>query len=195
MRLLLLLILALAPALARQEKHEEPASSHSDEDQHGGMEGWKWANFLVLAAGLGYLAVKHGSPFFTARSRQIRTAMAEAEDMRRDAEQRAAEVEARMANLGVEIESLRREAEAERAAETERLRGRAAAEIAKIQSHSQAEKKAAETAARMELRRHAAELAIRLAEQKIRARMTPGAQDALLETVLADLDRPASRAG
>jgi F-type H+-transporting ATPase subunit b len=187
MRLVLLAALLLAPAMAQHESKAEGG----EHGQH--LELWKWANFLVLAGGLGYLAAKHGAPFFAARSRQIRKAMVEAEEVRRDAEQRAAEVDARMANLEAEIEALRRESRAEQEAETERLRQQTAVEIGKIRTHAQLEIESAGKAARMELQRHAAELAIGLAKEKIRARMTPQAQNALLEAFLTELERPASR--
>ena len=45
----------------------------------------------------------------------------------------------------------------------------------------------------MELRRYAAELAIGLAEEKIRASMTPDAQDALVQGFARDLKPSAPR--
>ena len=36
------------------------------------MTGWKWANFAILAAGIGYLLVKQAGPYFAARSTEIR---------------------------------------------------------------------------------------------------------------------------
>ena len=62
-----------------------------------------------------------------------------------------------------------------------------AAEIAKIQAHAEQEIASAGKAARMELKRYSAELAIDLAEQKIRARMTPETQDALVRGFVRDL--------
>ena len=62
-----------------------------------------------------------------------------------------------------------------------------AAEIAKIQAHSEQEIASAGKAARMELKRYAAELAVELAEQKVRARMTPDAQDALVQGFVRNL--------
>jgi hypothetical protein len=59
-----------------------------------------------------------------------------------------------------------------------------AAEIAKIQAHAEQDRPGRQ-AARMELKRYSAELAIGLAEQKIRARMTPDAQDTRVQRLCA----------
>jgi hypothetical protein len=45
----------------------------------------------------------------------------------------------------------------------------------------------------MDLKRYSADLAIDLAEQKIRARLTPDQQDALVRGFVRDLDSTASR--
>src|SRR5437660_4570266 len=106
--------------------------------------------------------------------------MAEAAKERQAAEERAAEVDRRLANLEAEIASLRAHAQEEAEAETQRLAQHTAAEIARIQARAEQEIVSAGKAARLELKRHAAELAIALADQKIRARMTPETQDALV---------------
>jgi F0F1-type ATP synthase membrane subunit b/b' len=99
----------------------------------------------------------------------------------------AAEVERRLANLEAEIVALRAESGKEEEAETGRFGRHTAAEIAKTQAHAQEEIAAAGKAARLELKRYCAELAVGLAEQKIRARMTPDTQDALVRGFVRDL--------
>lgn len=163
------------------------AAETSGEGGHGSLELWKWANFVVLAGGLGYLIGKHAGPFFAGRSRKIRKDMIEAGGQRQDAEARAAAVERRLANLESEIAALRGESRNEARAETERLEQHTASEIAKIQTRAEQEIAAAGKAARMDLKRYSAELAVGLAEQKIRARMTPDAQDALVRGFVRDL--------
>jgi F-type H+-transporting ATPase subunit b len=153
----------------------------------GSLQGWKWANFLLLAAGIGYLIGKNAGPFFAARSQSISKDISESEQIRRDAEARAAEVERRLANLGADIAALRAESKREAQSETERLAAHATAEIAKIQAHATHEIAAAQKAARMDLRRYSGELAVQLAEQKIRARMTPAAQNYLVRGFVRDL--------
>jgi F0F1-type ATP synthase membrane subunit b/b' len=61
------------------------------------------------------------------------------------------------------------------------------AEIAKIQAHAEQEIASAGKAARMSLKRYAADLAVSLAEQKVRARMTPDTEDALVQGFVRNL--------
>ena len=113
--------------------------------------------------------------------------MVEAGEVRKEAEARAAEVDRRLANLEAEIATLRAESGKEEEAETGRFGRHTAAEIAKTQAQSEQEIAAAGKAARMELKRHCAELAVGLAKEKIRARMTPETQDALVRGFVRDV--------
>ncbi len=189
-RLTVFLMLGLAAFVPAGAAEEEKGISFAEKHE----EGLKWANFIVLAAGLGYLIGKNAGPFFDARSRKIRRAMIEASDARKEAEGRAAEVDRRLANLEAEIAALREESQQEAPEETERMARQTEAEIAKIQAHAEQEIAAAGKAARIELRRYSAHLAVGLAEGKIRARMTPNAEDALVESFVRDLEHPSSRA-
>jgi F-type H+-transporting ATPase subunit b len=171
------------------QAHAKEGESHAAEGhgEAGGLEIWKWANFGVLALGIGYLIGKNAGPMFAARSKQIRKDMTEAEEARKDAEARAAEVDRRLANLEAEIGALRAESQREAQAETERLTAHSAAEMAKIQAHAEQEIVAAGKAARLELKRYSAHLAVDLAERRIRDRMTPDTQDALVRGFVRDL--------
>ncbi len=151
---------------------------------------WAWANFALLAGGLGYLIKKYGGPWFTAQSQAIRRGIAEAEEIRAEAEARAAEVDRKLAGLQTEIESLKADAHREQAAEAERLRQQTAADMARIQEHTASEIEAAGKAARLQLKRYAAQLAIELAEQKIRGQITPEVQTALVDSFARDLNQP-----
>ena len=110
-----LIAVAPAPAQEHAEKAAEKAGEHesSGEGEHGGMEIWKWANFAILAGGLGYLVGKNAGPFFAGRTQQIRKEMIEAGELRKQAEMRAAEVDHRLANLENEIAAMRAEAKQE----------------------------------------------------------------------------------
>lgn len=157
------------------------------EGSGGSLDLWKWANFLVLAGAIVYFIRKNVPALYAARSRSIRKEIIEAEEARKDAETRAAAVDKRLANLEAEISALRSEAHDEARAETERIAQQTAAELAKIQMHAEQEIAAAGKAARMELKRYSTDLAIALAERKIRARMTPATQDALVRGFVRDL--------
>ncbi len=174
-------LVLLTPALLAQEKAG---------GGEGGLELWKWVNFLLLAAGLGYLIGKNAGPFFASRSRKIREDMAQAEEVWKAAEARAAEVERKLAGLGAEISTFRAEAQEEAASETKRMRLQTAAEIARIKQHAEQEIAAAGKAARTELKRYSAELAIALAKQKVSARITPETQDTLVRGFVHGLENP-----
>jgi F-type H+-transporting ATPase subunit b len=198
-RLALFVIIAsglCAPVrLAFAQEHKESLAQKADEagnkahaeEESGSMEIWKWANFLLLAGGLGYLIGKNAGPFFAARSASIRKDMEESTRQRQEAEARAADVERRLANMEADIAALRGEGERDARTEAERMERHTAAEIAKIQANAEQEIASAGKAARMELKRHAAELAVELAEQKVRARMTPDTQDALVQGFVRNL--------
>ncbi len=170
-----------------------PAARAAGPGEADSLTGWKWANFVVLAGALGYLIGKNAGPFFAARSQQIRKDIVEAGEQRKEADARAAEVEQRLAELGSEIARLRAEAEQEAQAETSRVARRATLEMAKIQEQAEQEIASAAKAARGELKRYAAHLAVGLAEGKIRARMTPAVEDALVEGFVRDLDHPSPK--
>ena len=184
--------LLLATSLVTAQESPDKAAGHESAG-HEAPEGpspiWAWANFAILAGALGYLIVKKGGPWFQSRSLAIRKGIAEAEDIRRGAEASAAEVDRRLAGLQTEIDSLRTNAHREQSAEAERIRQQAAADLARIQGHAAREIESAGKTARLELKRYAAQLAVDLAEQKIRRQMTPEVQAALIERFGRDLDR------
>ena len=151
------------------------------------LQMWKWANFLVLAGALGYLAAKTLPPLFAARTQAITKDMVESQKIRQDADARAAEVDRRLAAIETEIAALRTESKVETSAEADRLAQHTAAEIARIQAQTAREISDAGKSARKELTSYATGLAIGLAEKKIRARMTPATEDRLVRGFMRDL--------
>lgn len=176
----LALFLFVAPAAVRAQVR--PAGEGS------GLKTWEWANFLLLAGGLGYIIGKNAGPAFDARGRRIRKDLVEAEETKKEADARAAAVERRLARLSEEIAALREEAKREEEAEHARYDHQIAAEVAKIEAHAEQEIVAAGKAARMELKRYAAELALGLAEQKLRTRITPETEDRLVRGFVRNVE-------
>ena len=150
---------------------------------------WKWANFALLAGGLGYLVYKKSGVFFSSRTEAIRHGIEEADRLRREAEARVAAMDERLKNLETEIESLRQHARGEIAAESERIRRETEENLRKMREQAEKEIANAAKAARHEVRAHAAELAVRLAAGKIRAQLTPQTDQALVLSILEDLER------
>lgn len=208
-KLLLALALIASPVLAQEhgspaphvESHEDDkaaaaphgetgAAGHGEQNGHANSNEmlWRWVNFAILAGGIGYLLKKFAGPFFTARTAAIRSGIAEARQMKADADARAAEIERRIGNLGAEIEQLRAGSRAEIGAEAERVRAETEAQIAKVQAQAEAEIAAAGKTAQQELKAHAAQLAIDLAEQQLKARVGPAEQGGLVRAFIKDLE-------
>jgi F0F1-type ATP synthase membrane subunit b/b' len=149
--------------------------------------GWKWANFVLLVAGLGYLIAKTLPPLFKSRTEQ--KGIAEARAIKRDADKRAAEVTARTATLGADIERFRVEAKAEMQQEGERIRQETAAQIARLEHQAQQEIEMSGKIARRELKSFAAKLSLDLAEQRIRERLDAKTEQGLVDAFIQDLER------
>jgi len=156
---------------------------------------WAWANFVILAGGLGFLAGKNARPFFRARSANIHKDIAESTRLREQAEAKAREIETRLASLAVEIERLRADSQGVFSAEGERIRQETERHLARIQQQTEQEIASLTKSASQELRAHAAKLALDLAEERIRARMDAPAQSRLVDAFTQGLaaSRPESR--
>jgi len=178
--------LALACCALPQEARPAPETRQESEPGDPWIW-WKWANFLILAAGLGYLISKHAPPFFAQRSREIEESLVEAAQAKRDAETRAAAIDKRLADLDREIKCLREAAQAETAAEGERLRHETERHLQRIQQQAAQEVELMTNAARHDLKKFAALLALDLAEQRIHSRLTKDVQEELMDGFLQDL--------
>jgi F-type H+-transporting ATPase subunit b len=175
-----------SPTRAAQTGQDAPATT-SEGKAEGVSPIWAWANFAILAGGLGYLIAKYGGPWFVSRSLAIRRGIADAEEIRAKAEAVAATVERKLAGLEAEILVLKTDARREQEAEAERIRQQTAADLTRLREHTASEIVAAGKAARLELKRYGAQLAIDLAEQKIARQMTPPVQVALVDSFVRDL--------
>lgn len=185
------LVLALGLAFASYALPQESPASAPAEQSEAGEGGawiwWKWANFAILAIGLGYLIGKNVPPLFRKQSDEIQAALAEADKIKHEAATYAASVEERLANLQHEIANLRQSARAEMTAESERLLRDTEHQLQRIREQSQQEVALMTRAAKDALRKYAAELSVSLAEQRIRERMNPAAEEKLVGGFLHDL--------
>jgi F-type H+-transporting ATPase subunit b len=155
---------------------------------------WQTLNFLILAGLIGWMAVKQGGPMLASRKKGIQEGLAAGERAKADADARAAEVQKKLGNLEKEIGELRAGAREEREREADRIRREAKAEIARIHAQAEQEIESAGKLARIEVQRAAARLAVEIAEQKVRERMTPELQAALLQGFLSDISTGAVEA-
>jgi F-type H+-transporting ATPase subunit b len=172
----LMVFLFASVAFAEEGKSAEPD-----------MTGWKWANFAILAAGIGYLMVKQVGPFFAERSQEIRKGIEDSQKLRAEADARAAGMEAKLRSLSADVETMRKALLAEEAQEDARIRQATEGELAKIEDNTDRDIAAALKAAQVELRRYSAQLAVDLARARVRESMTPAIEDTLVRNFVTDL--------
>jgi F-type H+-transporting ATPase subunit b len=173
------MLLFSAGAIQAQEKAEEPTKDE--------LIVWKWANFVILAAGAAYFLNKYLPPYFKGRTAEIQKDITEAQATKQAAEKRAAEMDARLSALGAEIEKFRAQAKIEMEQEAARIREDTARQIEKAQRQAEQEIESAGTLASRELREYAAKLALDLAEQRIRTRLDSSTEAALVDDFTKDL--------
>jgi F-type H+-transporting ATPase subunit b len=174
-------------ALASYALPQESAPQKQEAEQGDPWIWWKWANFVILAGGLGYLIGKHVPPLFQKQSSEIQGALQEAAKVAADAAAYAAKIEARLGNLQSEIEKLRVSARSDMTAESERIRRETEHHLQRIREQTAQEIELLTRSATGELRKYAAELALDLAEQRIRSRMNSATQESLAQSFLHDL--------
>lgn len=124
-------------------------------------------NFLVLAAMVGYFALKLLPKVFRDRSSAIQRHLVEARTATEEASARLNAIEDRLSRLDGEIGTMRQHLEAETEREERRMKASAEEEAAKIMAAAEVEIAAVTATARRELQRHAAELAIQYAAQRL----------------------------
>lgn len=187
-RILLAMMLLFGASITvyAQETAEEPISK--DE-----MLIWKWANFIILAAGAAYLMGKHLPAYFKTRSADIQKDITEAQEQKAAAEKRAAEMDARLKSLAADIENFRTQSKIEMEQEGVRIRQETAQQIEKLQKQAEQEIESAGKLASRELREYAAKLALDLAEQRIRTRLDANTEAGLVDDFTRDLQQQGSK--
>jgi F-type H+-transporting ATPase subunit b len=128
---------------------------------------WRWGNFLILFGGLGWYLRKPLKDFLESRTRSIQEGLANGRSAKEMATKQLSEVESRLAHLSEEIHSLKTQALREAEEERSRILESAKAEAKKILELAQREIDGMKKSARLELKSHIAELAVRLAEERL----------------------------
>jgi F-type H+-transporting ATPase subunit b len=169
------------------------AAAETESGANGNFELWKWANFTILAVLLGYGMAKGLPPLFKSRTKEIQQGISEAQQMKLDAERRSAEMDARLSALGADIEKFRTQSAAEMQQEGERISRETAAQIKKIEQQAAVELESVGKTARRQLKEYAAELAMGLAEERLRARIDGATESALVDDFVRDLEHQASQ--
>ncbi|MEO6760039.1 MAG: ATP synthase F0 subunit B [Saprospiraceae bacterium] len=195
----LVLVLALAAAGAWAQEHgTAPAAhgtaEHAADAEHGSggpkevSIWWKWANFAILAGGLGFLIAKNAPAYFAGRNEEIRKGLEEGAELQREANARTAAMEARLKNLESEITEMRTKAKADIAAEGDRIQAETVSAMAKLKQHTESEIAAAAKTERAQLKTFAADLALRMAEDKLRHQLNSQADAGIVQGFLRGLN-------
>lgn len=125
-------------------------------------------NFAIIFFFIARLLRKKLPGFFQSRTATIQKGIEEARKMSEEARQRLSEVEGRLSRLDADIAAMRSEADQNAKAEEQRILAASEEERKRIVSTAEQEIGMAANAARRDLKSYAAELAINLAEKKIR---------------------------
>jgi F-type H+-transporting ATPase subunit b len=136
-----------------------------------GLELWKFVNLLLFILAALYLHRRFGRPVkegLRSRSEAIKRELLRAQEERDQALAKLAEVEARFANLDVEVSKVRERNAAEIEAERERSRSTTEGELTRMREQAKREIESAGKTLRHELRQFAAQESIRLAEDILR---------------------------
>jgi F0F1-type ATP synthase membrane subunit b/b' len=152
-----------------------------------GWEVWKFVNLLLFIGVLVFLLRRPIGASMVARRDAIRQELMRAQEERRAALAKLEEVEARLARLDAEVETVRAQARREAEAERESITRSTAEETRRLREQARREIESAGKIARQDLRRYAAEQSVRLAEDLIRRDI--GAEDdtRLMNDYIGDL--------
>ncbi|MGZ4900718.1 MAG: ATP synthase F0 subunit B, partial [Candidatus Angelobacter sp.] len=125
--------------------------------------------------------------YFSGRTATIQKGIEEARKMSEDARRRLSEVEGRLSRLDTEIAGMRKEADENAKAEEQRLLAAGEEERRRIVASAEQEIEMAANAARRELKSYVAELAVQLAEKKIR--VSKDTDEALVRAFTAQMGK------
>ena len=172
-----------------QPPHDADQAREAEGD-HGNplvQMGARLLNFGVLAGLLVYFLRTPIADYLVSRSSQIRQALVTASETRATATAQLAEIEKKMQALPGELEALRRQGAADVKAEGERIAQAAVAERARLLEQTRREIDMRLRIARRELTEHAAQLAVQVAEIRIRRAITPDDQIRLVDRYASQL--------
>ncbi len=146
-------------------------------------------NFALLAGTLWYLLRSPFGRYLSDRGTAIRRDLVEAAEMRRAAADQIAEIDRRLKALPGELEALRAQSAAETAAEEARIRAAAAGDRDRLLEQARREIELQVRVAERELVSHAADLAVGVASERIKASITSEDQQRLVDRYVTQLRR------
>jgi F-type H+-transporting ATPase subunit b len=136
-------------------------------DREGSAKAFEWVNFLLLAAGLGWVAMKMLPKAIRDRNSAIQKHLVDARTATEEASTRLNSVEERLAKLDGQIAAMRTQAEQDSARDEVRIKASVEDEKKKILAAAEQEITSATANAQKSLQQYAAELAIEQAARKL----------------------------
>jgi F-type H+-transporting ATPase subunit b len=147
----------------------------------------KLANFAILAGVLVYFLRTPASAYLASRATTIRSDLVAASEMRATATAQLADIERELQSLPAELEALKRQGAEDVVAEQARIARAAAVERERLIQQTRREIDTRLRVARRELTEHAAQLAVQVAEARIKRTITPEDQLRLVERYTTQL--------
>jgi F-type H+-transporting ATPase subunit b len=153
-----------------QSERAEGASAEHEESPWASV--FRWANFLVLFGGLGYVLRKPAREFFEARRRDIASGLQRAQEAQAGAQARMAEIEQRLSRLSTEVAALRSDAEKESLTERDAIVSEAKREVDRVIEQSRQEIERVARSAEREIKESIADMVVNRAGNALRTEMT-----------------------
>ena len=173
---------AESPEDAAQEEHATATEQHAEEGggSHEPSPIYRWINFAILVAGLGYVLRKPLAQFFAERTALIRKGLEDGRSALAAAEEKLHSVELKLQGFEQEMAAFRTAALKEMEEEHARMHQATAQEAEKLMESVRVQMDVAGKQARLELRLYAAERAVDLAEKVIAGRMDDAREQRLV---------------
>lgn len=163
---------AVPMPLIAAPQHEAEAAGEEPHGQTLLQTVAKLANFAILAGVLVYYLKTPMSAYLVSRATAIRRDLVTASEMRASAAAQLAEIASKLESLPAEVASLKAQGAQDVAAEQARIAQAAAVERERLIQQTRREIEMRLGVARRELTEHAAQLAVRIAEERIKRTIT-----------------------
>jgi F-type H+-transporting ATPase subunit b len=177
----------MATTVLAAPQHEAEAAPEAEHEQTLLQSAAKIANFAILVGLLVYFLKTPVSVYLVSRATAIRRDLVTAAEMRASAAAQLAEIERKLQSLPAELAALKTQGAQDVAAEQARIAQAAAVERDRLIQQTRREIEMRLRVARRELTEHAAQLAVRIAEERIKRTITAEDQMRLVDRYTAQL--------
>lgn len=163
--------------------------NEKNEEDHGNPWSliWKWGNFVLLFGGLAYYLRQPLRDFLNARAHSIEQGLITGKKTQKEASEKIAEVEARLAGISNEIEALKVKAIKEGEDDRARVINDARLEAEKILALAKREIEGLQRSAYMELKAEVAELTVKIAEKQLKSGLGPAENQKIMSRFIQSL--------